>query len=136
MLCYDGTMGTVIGYARVASTQVVSTGAASNGSSLEEQKAALLQAGCERVFEEMCSGALPFSEREGLLEILGKLQPGDTLIACDIARLSRSLPCLMMILSDLHKRGVGLHVLSPSRELADLDQMLNPTLREFAALRG
>ena len=93
-------MGTVIGYARAAST----------GSNLSQQKATLLQAGCETIFEETCSGILPLVERTGLVAVLGNLRPGDTLVVCDMARLSRSLPCLTTVLADLKRGGIVLRV--------------------------
>ena len=97
-------MGTIIGYAR----------AASGGSNLGQQKATLLQAGCEIVFEETRSGILPLAECTGLVEVLENLSPRDTLVVCDMNRLSRSFDCLDMVLSDLRKREVTLRVLSRS----------------------
>ena len=97
-------MGTIIGYAR----------AASGGSNLGQQKATLLQAGCEIVFEETRSGILPLAECTGLVEVLENLSHRDTLIVCDMNRLSRSFDCLDMVLSDLRKREVTLRVLSRS----------------------
>ena len=108
-------MGTVIGYARSATT----------GTSLSQQKAALLQGGCRTVIEETCSGMLPLADRTGLVEVLVSLQPGDTLVVCDVARLSRSFLGFAEIMSDLQKRDVKLRILSPAKELTSLDQVLD-----------
>lgn len=116
-------MGTVIGYARSATT----------GTSLSQQKATLLQAGCRTVIEETCSGMPPLADRMGLVEVLDSLQPGDTLAVCDVARLSRSFLCLAMVLSDLQKRGVKLRVLDQVREFTNLDQMLDQAHHDLDA---
>ncbi|WP_394793068.1 recombinase family protein [Armatimonas sp.] len=118
-------METVIGYARSAST----------GTSLSQQKTALLQADCESVFEETCSGMLPLADRTGLVEVLVSLQPSDTLVVCDVARLSRSFLCLAMVLSDLQKRDVKLRVLNQPREFTSLDQMLDQASHDLDALK-
>lgn len=94
-------MRTVIGYARSALT----------GSSLSQQRVALLKAGCEAIFEEVCSGMSPLKERPALMGLIQDLCPGDTLAVCDRARLSRSFVAFSSILSDLQARGVELRVL-------------------------
>ncbi len=118
-------MGAIIGYARTALEE----------SNIGLQKAALLQAGCEMVLEETCSGILPLAERTGLVKQLGNLQPGDTLVVCNMARLSRSHPCLMMILSDLQKREVNFRVRNRAGEFAGLDLILNSTSSDLDAFR-
>ena len=115
-------MGTVIGYARTACRLQSSTQKDAN---LAKQRAALVAAGCESVFEEFCSGMLPLADRMGLTQVLGSLQAGDTLMVCDVARLSRSFLGFAEIMSDLQKRDVKLRILSPARELTSLDQVLD-----------
>lgn len=119
-------MGSLIGYARTASRLQEST---SEDANLAKQRAALVAAGCESVFEEFCSGMLPLADRTGLTEVLGRLQAGDTLVVCDVERLSRSSLSLVMVLSDLQKRGVKLRVLNPPGEFTNLDQVLDRVSR-------
>lgn len=115
-------MGSLIGYARTASGLQDSTEEDAN---LAKQRAALLAAGCASVVEEFCSGMLPLADRTGLTEVLGSLQAGDTLMVCDVARLSSSFLGFAEIMSDLQKRDVKLRILSPARELTSLGQVLD-----------
>ncbi|WP_309685311.1 recombinase family protein [Armatimonas sp.] len=115
-------MGTLIGYARTASRLQDSTQEDAN---LAKQRAALLAAGCDSVFEEFSSGMLTLADRTGLTQVLGNLQAGDTLVVYDVARLSNSLPGFAEIMSDLQKRDVKLRILSPARELTSLAQVLD-----------
>jgi DNA invertase Pin-like site-specific DNA recombinase len=58
----------LIGYARI-STQ---------DQNLELQRKALIDAGCEKIFDDKVSGSR--SERPGLAQALGMLRDGDTLV--------------------------------------------------------
>lgn len=78
---------------------------------------------------------LPLADRSGLIEVLGELHPGDTLVVCDVARLSRSFLCLAMVLSDLQKRDVKLRVLNQPREFTSLDQMLDQASHDLNTLK-
>ena len=60
---------TTIGYARVST----------DGQTLDAQQAALVDAGCEKVFSEKVSGAR--TDRQQLAKALAALGPGDTLAA-------------------------------------------------------
>ena len=122
-------MGSLIGYARTQTSLP-------EDANLAKQKAALIAAGCERVFEESCSGMLPLVDRTVLTQVLESLQSGDTLIVCDIARLSRSLLGLVMVLSDLQQRGVTLRVLDQPQELVDIDQVLDQASRNVDVLKS
>ncbi len=125
-------METVIGYARTASGLQGST---QENANLAKQRATLVAAGCESVFEEFCSGMLPLADRTGLTEALGELQSGDTLVVCDIARLSRSFLGFAEIMSDLQKRDVTLRIVNPPREFPSLDQALDQRFHDLDALR-
>ena len=125
-------MGTIIGYARTACRLQSSTQEDAN---LAKQRAALVAAGCESVFEEFCSGMLPLADRKDLTEVLESLQAGDTLIVCDVARLSSSFLGFAEVMSDLQKRDVKLRILSPAREFTGLDQGLDQVSRDLDALR-
>jgi DNA invertase Pin-like site-specific DNA recombinase len=85
----------LIGYARV-STQ---------DQTLDLQKDALRQAGCERIFTDTASGAK--AERVGLDEALSYVRPGDTIVVWRLDRLGRSLTHLIETITALANRGIG-----------------------------
>ncbi len=89
-----------IGYARV------STG----DQNLDMQIAALRAAGCDRVFEEVASGAK--SDRPVLATALSHLRAGDTFVVWRLDRLGRSLSHLVDLVAEFKRRGVGLQSLN------------------------
>ena len=90
----------LIGYARV------STG----DQSLDLQRDALAAAGCEKVYEDVCSGR--DTDRPGLARALDQVRDGDALVVWKLDRIGRSLPHVVSLVGDLQKRGVGLKVLT------------------------
>ena len=92
--------GQLIGYARV-STQ---------GQDLEQQRLALGQHGCQRIFEEKVSGAK--RDRPELGRLLDHLRPGDVLIVTRLDRLARSTTDLLHIAERLKEIGAGLRSLA------------------------
>jgi len=60
---------------------------------LDLQRDALIQAGCERVFEEHASGAR--DDRPELAAALSHLRPGDVLVVYKLDRLGRTLRSLI-----------------------------------------
>ena len=92
--------GQQIGYARV-STQ---------GQDLEQQRIALGQNGCQRIFEEKVSGAK--RDRPELSRLLDHLRPGDVLTVTRLDRLARSTTDLLHISERLKNLGVGLRSLA------------------------
>lgn len=84
-----------IGYARI-STQ---------DQSVNLQRDALTAAGCEKIFEDVASGAK--SERAGLAEAVEFARAGDTLVVWKLDRLGRSLKHLIETVNQLHEKGVG-----------------------------
>ncbi len=85
----------LIGYARV-STQ---------DQTLDLQTDALKQAGCEKIFTDMTSGAK--SERPGLQEAMNHLRAGDTLVVWRLDRLGRTLKHLIATITELSDKGIG-----------------------------
>jgi DNA invertase Pin-like site-specific DNA recombinase len=85
----------LIGYARVSTDE----------QTLALQQDALKQAGCERQFTDIASGAQ--TDRPGLAEALDFVRPGDTLVVWRLDRLGRSLRHLIDTISDLEQRGIG-----------------------------
>jgi DNA invertase Pin-like site-specific DNA recombinase len=84
-----------IGYARI-STQ---------DQHLHLQRDALINAGCEKTFEDTASGAK--DDRPGLAAALDFARPGDTLVVWKLDRLGRSLKQLIETINQLHAKGVG-----------------------------
>ena len=84
----------LIGYARVSKDE----------QNLDLQMDALTAAGAERIFTDKMSGAK--ADRKGLTEALSHLRKGDVLTVWKLDRLDRSTIQLMLLLNDLHERGV------------------------------
>src|SRR5512144_874477 len=85
----------LIGYARVSTAD----------QTLDLQKDALRQAGCERIFTDTASGAK--SEPIGLEEAMSHLREGDTLVVWRLDRLGRSLRHLIETITGLNNRKIG-----------------------------
>ncbi|MBZ0331016.1 recombinase family protein [Halomonas sp. ANAO-440] len=90
----------IIGYARV-STQ---------DQNPQLQRDALVEAGCEQVFEERVTGTK--RERPELQACLRTLRDGDTLVVWKLDRLARSLKDLVELIHELNERGVGFRSLT------------------------
>ena len=87
-------MEVLIGYARVSKDE----------QNLDLQLDALNAAGVERIFSDKESGAK--ADRKGLAETLSHLRAGDVLTVWKLDRLGRNTIQLMMLLNQLHERGV------------------------------
>ena len=85
----------LVGYARVSTED----------QNLDLQRDALTEAGCERNFTDVASGAK--DDRTGLAEALAFLRPGDTLVVWKLDRLGRSLKHLIETVTTLQARKVG-----------------------------
>ncbi|HEY2155810.1 MAG TPA: recombinase family protein [Isosphaeraceae bacterium] len=92
----------LVGYARVSTED----------QNLDLQKDALQEAGCEKLFTDVASGAQ--DERSGLAEAIAFLRPGDTLVVWKLDRLGRSLKHLIETVIALEARKVGLRSLQES----------------------
>ena len=84
-----------IGYCRISTSE----------QNLELQIQALKEAGCEKIFEEVASGAK--DDRPKLKEAIEYARKGDVITVWKLDRLSRSLKHLIETVSDLEKREVG-----------------------------
>ncbi len=89
-----------IGYARVSTKD----------QNFDLQMDALRKAGCEKVFQEVVSGAK--AERPVLDGLLCELRPGDVLVIWKLDRLGRSLRHLVDLAGTLMERDVGLRSLN------------------------
>ena len=85
----------LIGYARVSTED----------QKLDLQLDALKKAGCEKLFNDVASGAR--SQRDGLDAALAYARDGDVLMVWKLDRLGRSLPHLIETITALQARGVG-----------------------------
>lgn len=84
-----------IGYARISTAD----------QSLDLQVDALKAAGCEKIFQDVASGAK--DERKGLTDAIEFARAGDVLTVWKLDRLGRSLKHLIETVNQLHKKGVG-----------------------------
>lgn len=84
-----------IGYARVSTED----------QNLDLQLTELKAAGCERIFQDVASGAR--KERVGLLDALEAAGSGDVLVVWRLDRLGRSLQHLMDTVEKMRVKGVG-----------------------------
>jgi DNA invertase Pin-like site-specific DNA recombinase len=97
----NGVLGRVlIGYMRVSTGE----------QSLDLQRDALARTGCERIYDDVCSGRA--IDRPGLSKALDAAREGDALVVWKLDRIGRSLPHVVGLVGDLQKRGVGLKVLT------------------------
>ena len=90
----------MIGYARVST----------EGQTLDHQRAALMAAGCKRVFEEKASGAQ--RGRPELTKLLDYLQPGNVVTVTRLDRLARSTRDLLDIAERIGQADSGLRSLA------------------------
>jgi DNA invertase Pin-like site-specific DNA recombinase len=90
----------LIGYMRVSTTD----------QSLDLQRDALERIGCERLYDDTCSGRV--SERPGMSKALDAARHRDSLVVWKLDRIGRSLPHVVGLVGDLQKRGIGLKVLT------------------------
>lgn len=103
----------LIGYARVSTSD----------QNLSLQKAALSEAGCQRIFEDQVSGRQ--SERQGLARALDMLRDGDTLVVWKLDRLGRSVKQLVTLVEDLQAQGIQF------KSITDTIDTSSPTGRFF-----
>ena len=90
----------LVGYMRVSTAE----------QSLAMQRDALAAAGCERFYEDICSGTI--ADRPGLARALEALRAGDALVVWKLDRIGRSLAHVVELVGALQARGIGLKVLT------------------------
>ena len=88
-------MGMIYGYARVST----------DGQSVEAQVTALTDAGAEKVFREVASGAK--TDRAQLRRVIDALGPGDVLMVTRLDRLARSTRDLLNMLAAIAEKKAG-----------------------------
>ncbi len=93
----------MVGYARVSTGHQL----------LEAQCDTLTEAGCERIFTDQLSGVR--ENRPGLVELLGYVRAGDTVVVVALDRLGRSLSGVIRTVETLTERGGGAAALAAGR---------------------
>jgi len=93
------------GYGRVSTT-----GQATNGNSLEDQRSKLEEAGCEEIVLEAYTGTKV--DRPKFTKLVADLEPGDTLVVCKLDRFARSASEGSALVKELLARGVNVHILN------------------------
>ncbi len=89
-----------IGYARVST----------NDQTIEPQTDALSDAGCEKLFNDVASGAR--TQRPGLDQAIAFCRQGDTLVVWKLDRMGRSMSHLIEMIQQLEDKGVGFQSLT------------------------
>jgi DNA invertase Pin-like site-specific DNA recombinase len=107
-----------VGYARVSSSD----------QKLDSQFDALQQAGCHKVFSNRISGVK--ADRPGWEQLIAYVRPGDSVIATELSRMSRSLMHLLEVVQTFEQQGIELISL---RENIDTS---TATGRGFLAMMG
>ncbi|HSA32503.1 MAG TPA: recombinase family protein [bacterium] len=92
----------LVGYARVSTAE----------QNLDLQKDALKKVGCERIYQDVASGAR--TDRPQLAKALDMMRKGDVLVVWKLDRLGRSLKHLIETMSLLEERKVGFKSLQES----------------------
>lgn len=90
----------LVGYMRVSTAE----------QNLALQRDALVGVGCERLYEDICSGNI--TDRPGLAKALDQLRTGDALVVWKLDRIGRSLGHVVDLVAALQAKGIGLKVLT------------------------
>jgi DNA invertase Pin-like site-specific DNA recombinase len=110
----------LLGYARVSTSDQTVAG----------QLDALHEAGCDRIWTDVASGAR--ARRPGLDELAVAAALGDTVVVTRLDRLGRSLPHLLSLVENMAARGVGLRSLAEQIDTSNASGRL--VLHVFGAL--
>ena len=73
---------------------------------LDWQRDALTKEGCDRIFQEKFTGTR--KDRPELLRMMDMLREGDTVIICELTRLSRSVKDLFDLVEQVEKAGANI----------------------------
>ena len=73
---------------------------------LDWQIDALMKAGCDRIFQQKFTGTR--KDRPELLRMMDMLREGDTVIICELTRLSRSVKDLFDLVEQVEKAGANI----------------------------
>lgn len=104
LLRHLGVLIMKIGYMRVSTAVQV------EGYSLDEQRMKLENYGCEKIYEDVMSGAK--RDRPGLNNAMDALRAGDELVVCKLDRLGRSMKDLFSLMERFNDSDVSFVSLS------------------------
>ena len=93
------------GYGRVSTS-----GQATNGNSLEDQRSKLEEAGCDDIVLEAYTGTK--MDRPKFTKLLSELEEGDTLVVTKLDRFARTASEGSALVKSLLDRGVNVHILN------------------------
>jgi DNA invertase Pin-like site-specific DNA recombinase len=93
----------IYGYARVSTQE----------QNLDRQLVRLEAEGCDRIYTEKLSG-VSTSKRIELKNMLDNIEEGDTVIVCDLSRISRSLSDLLKLVDTIRVKGASFKSLKES----------------------
>ena len=93
------------GYGRVSTS-----GQATSGNSLEDQRRKLEDAGCDEIVLEAYTGTK--MERPKFTKLLEELESGDTLVVTKLDRFARTAAEGSALVKELLERGVNVHILN------------------------
>lgn len=93
------------GYARVSTVKQ-----GKDGFSLDDQKEKLIAAGAETVYSDVYTGKE--MSRPEFDKLMSTIQPGDTFIVCKLDRFARTATEGSLMIQDLLRKGVKVHVLN------------------------
>lgn len=81
---------------------------------LEKQREQLINAGCEKIFEEVMSGGAIINRPE-LNKMLEQLRPGDLIVVTDFSRISRGgIKDMFSLIDIIEKKGANIKSLKES----------------------
>lgn len=86
----------IFGYARVSRTD----------QNLDRQLDQLKKAGCDRIYQEKMTGTK--KDRPELIRMMDSLREGDTIIVCELTRLSRSVKDLFELVERINGTGADI----------------------------
>ena len=101
-----------IGYCRISTTE----------QTLDLQLDELKKAGCERIFQDIASGAK--TDRQGLRDAIDFCREGDVLVCWKLDRVGRSLRDLIDTINKLKDRGIGFRCLTQNLDTTTPSGML------------
>ena len=93
-----------------------------NDQNLDLQLDELKKAGCERIFQDIASGAK--SDRKGLKEAIEFARSGDVIVCWKLDRVGRSLRDLIETINTLKDRGIGFRCLTQQLDTTTPSGML------------
>jgi DNA invertase Pin-like site-specific DNA recombinase len=100
LIAQTKSSGVQIGYMRVSTDE----------QNLDLQRDALTTAGCARIYQDVCSGAV--KERVGWRQTMDIAREGDVIVVWKLDRIGRNLKHIVELVESLNQQGIGLRILT------------------------